>query len=224
MSRLSRGLAVLLGVALGSDPVAMLGAGTASLPAAPARNAVDTYFGVRVDDPYRYMESIQDPLVAAWMKAQSDYTNATIQSIPGRKELLSRVQELDDSVAATTLSVSWLPNGRVFYVQTRPGDNQAKLYTREKIDGRERLLVDPDEISRQSARTVSLHFYVASPTGRYVAYGLSDSGSEQVYMSVMHVATGHVLGPAVDRTSANVVGTKLKCLPDETGFFFNRKV
>ncbi len=223
MSGLSRGLAVLLGVALGSDPVATLGAGTTDLPAAPVRNVVDTYFGVRVDDPYRYMESVQDPLVATWMKAQSDYTNTMIQSIPGRKTLLSRVQELDDSVAATTLSVSWLPNGRVFYVQTRPGDNQAKLYARAKINGPERLIVDPDEISRRSGRTVSLHFYVASPTGRYVAYGLSDSGSEQVYMSVMHVATGHVLGPAVDRTSANAVGTKLKWLPDETGFFFNRK-
>jgi len=157
------------------------------------------------------------------MKAQSDHTDSVLKSIPGRAALLERVQKLEDSVAARVSGVSWLPNGRVFYLKRAPEDNQAKLYVRETMIADEQLLVDPGQITKQSGRTVSIHFYAPSPTGRYVAYGLSESGTEQVYMSVMLTATKMVIGEPIDRTSANVVGTTLKWLPDETGFFFNRK-
>jgi prolyl oligopeptidase len=205
------------GLSIGAD------AAIESPPMARVEIVTDTYFGVPVDDPYRYLENIQAPEVAAWMKTQSDHTESVLKSIPGRAALVARVQELEDGVAARVTGVSWLPNGRVFYLKRAPEDNQAKLYVRETMIADEQLLVDPEVIARQSGRTVSIHFYAPSPTGRYVAYGLSESGTEQVYMSVMLTATKMVMGDPIDRTSANVVGTTLKWLPDETGFFFNRK-
>lgn len=57
---------------------------------APVRNVVDEYYGLKVDDPYRYMEKLDDPEVAAWFKAQAAYTDATLAAIPGRKALLAR--------------------------------------------------------------------------------------------------------------------------------------
>ena len=56
-------------------------------PIAPVRNVVDEYYGIKVDDPYRYMEKLDDPEVAAWFKAQAAYTDATLAAVPGRQAL-----------------------------------------------------------------------------------------------------------------------------------------
>jgi len=54
-------------------------------PVAPVKPVIDTYFGEKVEDPYRYMEDQKDPAVVAWMKAQADYTRALLDSMRGRK-------------------------------------------------------------------------------------------------------------------------------------------
>jgi prolyl oligopeptidase len=92
-------------------------------PVAPVTNVTDTYFGVTVSDPYRYMENLKDPEVAAWMKAQNDFTHSILDRIPGRKPLLARIQELDDAVAARVTGVHRLPNDRYFYLKRLPQDN-----------------------------------------------------------------------------------------------------
>ena len=64
-------------------------------PVAPVRNVVDEYWGVKVNDPYRYMENLDDPEVQAWIKGQADYTKAVLDRIPGRDTLYERIRELD---------------------------------------------------------------------------------------------------------------------------------
>lgn len=66
-------------------------------PVAPIRQVEDLYFGVKVSDPYRYMEDPSNPEVAAWFKDQNAYTHAVLSTIPGRASLLRRIQQLDDS-------------------------------------------------------------------------------------------------------------------------------
>ena len=62
----------------------LLNAQLAKPPVAPVQTVFDTYFGQKVEDPYRYMENQKDPAVIAWMKAQADYTRAVLDSMPGR--------------------------------------------------------------------------------------------------------------------------------------------
>src|SRR5271166_2654636 len=63
-------------------------------PAAPIRPVTDDYFGTPTVDNYRYLEDLKDPQVQSWMKAQADYTRATLDALPGRQALLERVHEL----------------------------------------------------------------------------------------------------------------------------------
>jgi prolyl oligopeptidase len=58
-------------------------ADAAEIPSPPVRNVIDTYYGVPVEDPYRYMEDINQPEVSTWMRAQADRTDALLKSIPG---------------------------------------------------------------------------------------------------------------------------------------------
>ena len=59
-------------------------------PVAPVENVTNVYFGTTVVDPYRYLENLSDTNVAAWMKAQNNYTRSMLDQIPGRKPLLLR--------------------------------------------------------------------------------------------------------------------------------------
>jgi prolyl oligopeptidase len=86
-------------------------------PVAPVRLVTDEYFGIKVADPYRYMENIEDPEVQAWMKAQNDYTRALLAKLPGRDALLKRVIELDNSTPATVSSVTRTATERYFYLE-----------------------------------------------------------------------------------------------------------
>src|SRR6266852_67806 len=192
-------------------------------PVAPVRIVTDTHHGVPVEDPYRYMENVGDPEVASWMKAQSDYARVVLDSFPARIELLKRIEMLESSVSSRVTSVSWLRNNRLFYLKREAQEAQPKLFVREGLMGKERLLADPETLSTGEGRNSSLHFYSASPSGRYVAYGIAQGGSELVAMSVLDTASGKVLGPPIDRTSANVIGPTPKWLPDERAFYFNRK-
>src|SRR5690242_5947622 len=61
----------------------------------PVKNVVETYHGVKVDDPYRYFEDVKDPQLQAWMKAEADATAAILARLPGRDPLLARIKELE---------------------------------------------------------------------------------------------------------------------------------
>src|SRR6266404_1496246 len=82
----------------------------ASPPTAPVKPVTDVYYGIKVIDPYRYMEKMDDPEVQSWFKAQNDYTRAVLTSLPGRQQLLSRIVELDESAAADIGSLLRLPD------------------------------------------------------------------------------------------------------------------
>src|SRR5258708_19047921 len=52
---------------------------------------VDTIHGVRVPDPYRWLEEEKSPEVQAWMAAQDDYARDRLRRIPRRDVLAARL-------------------------------------------------------------------------------------------------------------------------------------
>jgi len=187
-------------------------------PVAPVKNVADTYFGTTVNDPYRYMENLSDPEVAAWMKAQNDYTHSLLDGIPGRKELLTRIQELDNSVAARVGDVRRLPDGRYFYTKRLPQDNTFKLYVREGLTGKEILLFDPEKFAKIAGKPFAINYYEPSPDGNYVACGLSAAGSEDAVIHVVEMATGKEVDKPIDRAQFGGISWRL----DGKSFFYNR--
>ena len=55
---------------------------------APSVPAKDTYFGITVEDKYRNLEDLKNEQTLSWLKAQADYTNNILNSIPGKKNLI----------------------------------------------------------------------------------------------------------------------------------------
>jgi prolyl oligopeptidase len=169
-------------------------------PAPPVRSAADTYFGVTVQDPYRFFENLKDPEVAAWMKGEAAYTASVLARIPGRDELLKEIQVRGDAVSARINSVQ-VVGPKVYYEKRLATDNIFKLYVRDGFKGQERLLVDPDAVKAKDGEHSAIDYYAPSPDNKFVAYGISTGGSEQSVIHIIDMATGKVLPDSIDRAN-----------------------
>ncbi len=167
-------------------------------PLAPVRTVTDAYYGVAVPDPYRYLEDLKSPDAAAWIKAQADFTRATLDRIPGRNALLARIAELGDAVPARVSGVQ-VNNGQTYYLKRLAKENIPKLYVRAGFGGKERLLVDPETIGGTRGAHYAIDYFAPSPDNKYVAYGISRGGSEESVLHVIEVATAKETGEVIDR-------------------------
>lgn len=213
MIRLKRIFALTLMTQLS---MAVSTAGASGPPVAPVRPVSTDYFGTRVVDNYRYLENLQDPQVQRWMKAQADYTRRTLDRIPGRAALARQIQQL---MAGDLTRSGFTRRGqRLFYRLMEPGGDLPKLAFRDGVKGVERVLVDPAKLSSDPKHHYALDWYSPSWDGRYVAYGLSQGGSEKSVLHVLDVQTGKQLAESIDRTSDCVLSWR----PDNQSFFYLR--
>jgi prolyl oligopeptidase len=185
-------------------------------PATPVREVTDEYFGIKVVDPYRWLENTSDAEVIAWMKAQNDYTHAVLARIPGRDQLLERIKALDNAGSVVSGLQVW--GGRYFYYKTEPGSDNRKLYVRDSLNAPERLLVDPEKLTTADGKHYSIDYFQPSLDGKYMAYGISPGGSEESVLHVLESATGKVLSDTIDRAQFG----SPSWLPDGNSFFYTR--
>jgi prolyl oligopeptidase len=190
-------------------------------PVAPVRDVVEDHWGVKLTDPYRYMENIKAPEVQSWVKGQAVYTDSVLSHIPIRDELLARLKELDAGRPYRVFDVTRMPSGRMFYEKIRAEEVLSKLFVRKSASGPERLLIDPSTMTPPGGGHYSISWYVASPDGRRIAYGLAPSGSEQDVLHVLDVETGRTLPDEIDRLEAGY--TEPQWLPDGSGFYYGRR-
>ena len=184
---------------------------------APVRVVRDTLFGLVVNDPYRYMENLGDSGVRSWMSAQAAETRRALDAIPERGSIAARIRALDQSRPAV-VSYPIPARGRVFYTIRRPDEEQGRLYFRDGLEGRDRLLVDPDAKHHAPAgRHYAIDYYTPSWDGRFLAYGASLGGSENSTLYVIDVASGQ-LTDSISRAQFGVIAWSA----DGSGFFYNR--
>lgn len=167
---------------------------------APVRDVTETFFGVTVSDPYRYMEDMKNSDVAAWMKAEADYTRAVLDKVPQRAELLKEVTMYGDAAAARVSGVQ-VVGDMVYYLKRNANENIPKLYVRHGFAGAERLLFDPDKLQAPEGKHYAIDYFQPSPDNKYVAYGISIGGSEESVLHVLELATGKDTSDVIDRAN-----------------------
>lgn len=166
---------------------------------APVRTVTDTFYGVRVDDPYRYLENKQQPEVAKWMKAQSDYAFATLRRIPGRDALLQKISRYDSAASERVAQITRVP-GDLYFIERRGAtENQYKLSLRRGLAGADRLLVDPEAVEKKTGQPHAINWYMPSPDGTRLAYGLSAQGSEAAVLHLLDTRSGKPIGRPITR-------------------------
>jgi len=184
-------------------------------PATERHDVTETFFGQSVTDPYRWLENWRDPKGAQWLKSQDNYTRAELTSIPGREKFLARVKALD--TASTKVRSAQVWGGKIFYLKSVPGADNVKLYVQDHAGSAERLLLDP-ELLTKGAVHYSIDYFQPSLDGTLVACGISPGGSEDSVIHVLETATGKQLADAIDRARFGAVNW----LPGNKSFVYNR--
>lgn len=176
---------------------ALIAAAAPAPPPAPAvRPVTETHYGVTVSDPYRYFEDAKDPGLANYFKAQSTYTREVLDALPGRAALAQRIGALDNQTE-TVSNVD--PVGPTYFYEKRPaGANTTRLYARAIRGGPERLVFDPERFAR-SNQHYTIDYFSPSLTGRYVAIGISEGGSENTTLHVVDARSGALLADTIPR-------------------------
>jgi prolyl oligopeptidase len=198
-------------------PLAALSAlaapGKPDYPPAKKDNVVEKMHGVEVADPYRWLENADSDATKAWTEKQNALTRATLDKLPGRDKIHARLEALTE---VGTLGTPSPVKGKYFYTKRDGKQNQAVLYVREGLDGKDRVLVDPNALAADG--TVTLDWWFPSRDGSLVAYGLSADGNELSTLHVLDVKTGQDLPDTIERTRA----CSLAWLPDNKGFYYTR--
>lgn len=201
----------LTGVAMAQNP-----------PVAPVEKVVDTYFGVEIADPYRYMERFDDPRVQSWVKGQAEYAERVLGDLPGRNALQQRIAELDAGAPYTITGITRRANGDLFYFKQSAAENVAKIYLREAGPSRERLLIDPETFPKQTPDDhFTVSFYRVSPDGTQLLYGFAASGSEQTTLRIFDLQRNADLPDSIDRLEAEYALPTW--LPDGKSFTYSRR-
>jgi prolyl oligopeptidase len=155
---------------------------------------VDTYHGVSVSDPYRWLEQpIAEPEVKAWVDAQNKVTFGYLEQIPGRDRLLAELLRRADFERYT---VPTLEGGLIFYTRNDGLQPLDVLFVAQKDGSGARVLLDPNTLSDDGS--VSLGGRDVSPDGRLLLYATSKSGSDWNTWRVREVATGKDLPDTVE--------------------------
>ncbi|MFZ2649296.1 MAG: prolyl oligopeptidase family serine peptidase [Burkholderiaceae bacterium] len=161
-------------------------------PATPQRIVLDSYHGELVSDPFRWLEDLESSEVQIWMHAQARYSRSVLDRIGGRGALLARMFEVENSAPARVARVSIVASGNVFLLRRDAGTAQHKLVVRSSVEAPENVVVDPARFGPKHA----IDYSIPSPDGRFVAYGVSEAGSEDASLYLHEVASGvDIVGP-----------------------------
>jgi prolyl oligopeptidase len=194
-----RSVAVLLGLCallFALDDLAAAAAnGAAPIPPLtypPARRGtqIDDYHGIKVPDPYRWMEDIDSPETLNWVAAEGRLSREFLDSIAGRESMTQRLRDVWNFER-------WTPPVRHgenwFYTHNDGLQNQSVVFVMKDARAGDaaagaRVLLDPNALSADG--TVALRETAVSADGRLFAYALSEAGSDWQIWRVRDVATG----------------------------------
>jgi prolyl oligopeptidase len=185
---------------------------------APAR---DTYHGVTVTDPYRWLEQGDDPQVKAWVAAQNARSRAYLDALPVRSAIAAELKRIEEasSVADTGIVEA---GGRLFALTYFPGQQQPQL-SMLALSGdpaTRRPVLDPAKISADGS--IAIDWFKPSPDGRVIAVSLSRNGSEDGTLHLYEVDSGRELEPPIPHVQFPTGGGSAAWTSDGKGFWYTR--
>ena len=182
-------------------------------PATRKAEVLEDFFGIKVADPYRWLEDDNSAETKAWVAAQNQVTFGYLEQIPERGRIRDRITRLWDF---EKFSAPFKRGKRYFYSYNTGLQNQAVLFVTETPRSKGRVLLDPNGLSKDG--TVALSGISLTEDGRLLAYSISVAGSDWQTWKVRDVATGQDLPDEIQWSKASGASW----LKDGSGFFYSR--
>jgi prolyl oligopeptidase len=194
-------------------PAAQTSSSPLPYPQAKPGAQVDDYHGVKVSDPYRWLEDTDSADTHAWVDAENKLTFSYLDQIPYRKAIHGRLTKLWNY---ERFSAPEQEGGRYFFEHNNGLQNQNVLLAAESFNAEPRVLLDPNLLS--SDGTIAVSDTAISDDGKLMAYSLATSGSDWNEWHVRDVDTGKDLPDLVKWVKfAGASWSK-----DGKGFYYSR--
>ncbi len=194
-------------------PAAQTSSSPLPYPQAKPGAQVDDYHGVKVSDPYRWLEDTDSADTHAWVEAENKLTFSYLDQIPYRKAIHGRLTKLWNY---ERFSAPEQEGGRYFFEHNNGLQNQNVLLVAESFNAEPRVLLDPNLLS--SDGTIAVSDTAISDDGKLMAYSLATSGSDWNEWHVRDVDTGKDLPDLVKWVKfAGASWSK-----DGKGFYYSR--
>jgi prolyl oligopeptidase len=177
-------------------------------PATRKDTTVDVLHGVKVPDPYRWLEDQESPETRAWLKEQIGYTRSVLDAVPRRAGIVKRLTEL---MRVESQEVSHA-GAYYFLVKRTPEQDQAVILVRKGETGKDEVLIDPNPWGGSKSVSILTH----GDGGKLLAYGIRKGGEDEVEVHFLNVETRKEFGDVLPRARYHAVNI----LPGGAGVIF----
>ena len=143
----------------------------------------DNIFGKSIEDPYRWLEDFTSEEATDWVKEQNELTD----SFTSNEYQKNIKKELESIWITQDISIPFRRGNKTFYYFD-DGRKQQAVFMVKACNGCEpKVLLDPNKFSTDG--TISLSDISVSPNGDYLAYSVSDGGSDWRIWKVLNIET-----------------------------------
>ncbi|MCF2516460.1 prolyl oligopeptidase family protein [Dyadobacter sp. CY351] len=154
---------------------------------------IDEYHGIKVSDPYRWLEDDRSKETGEWVKAQNDVTFKYLDKIPFKNKIFL---DLEKAYNYPKYSAP-RKKGDYYYFYKNDGlQNQAVLYRQKGENGAPETVIDPNKLSADG--TTRLTVFSLSKDGNHAVLGFSQGGSDWQEYQVMDMKTLTMLADKVE--------------------------
>ncbi len=193
----------------------------ANAPFTPAQEVTDTYYGVTVQDPYRWLENANDKEVRAWSLSQDARSRKYLDGLAVRKPIFTRLMK-QISATSSRYYALYAVGDKLFALLNEPPKQQPMIVVmgNDADPAKSQIVVNPNILNKKG--TTAIDWFVPSPDGSLVAVSLSDNGSENGSLHLFDVASGKQVGEVIPRVQYPTGGGSLAWRADSTGFWYTR--
>jgi prolyl oligopeptidase len=187
-------------------------------PVATAKPVTETFHGVSVADPYRWLED-ETTESKAWSDGQNAHARAILGKLPG---LTTLAEEIRAYIAApiTRYGGFEIAGGKVFAWRKHPDKEQRELVVMASPEkaGEAKLILDP---AAGGDKTRYFDWFSPSPDGTKIAVSLSTGGSEAGSLHILDL-DGKELEPVIADVQYGTGGGDVAWTPDSKGLYYTR--
>jgi prolyl oligopeptidase len=133
----------------------------------------DSYFGVEISDPYRWLEDDTSKATTDWVTEQNNVTFGYLNQIPYREPVKKRIEAI---VNYERLSAPFREGDYLYYYKNDGLQNHNVLYRKKGETGEPEVFLDPNTFSKDG--TVGLSAVSFSRDGSLATYMISEGGSD----------------------------------------------
>jgi len=174
-------------------------------------DVADDYHGTTIQDPYRWLEDDNSDETKSWVVDQNKSTFDYLDNIKYRKDIKERLESLWDYAKYS----SPFKEGDTYYYYKNDGlQNQYVLYGSKDIKAEGEVVLDPNKFSEDG--TSSLAGISFDKSGRYLAYLVSEGGSDWRTGYIKDLETGELLEEKIEWVKFSGFSWR------KDGFFYSR--